>query len=121
MRNIIVHFDRHASGGHSSYGEIFQDSAFQRQWLSQILRSVNHHATELAVRHYENISLPKNDLILENVAKVTSLRLIIKHEETNWLSVGPTYRVCFLYDEGSITDTNSVETSILSGKSFPAS
>jgi hypothetical protein len=121
VRNITIHFDRHASRGQSSYGKILQDSAFQREWLSQILRSVNHNATELAVRHYKNSSPPENDLILEDFAKVTSLRLSIKHEETNRLSVGPTYKVYLLDDEGSITDTSSVETSILSGKDFPTS
>lgn len=118
MRSITVHFDRHASGGHFSRGEIFQESPFQQQWLSKILRSVNHHVTEIAVRHYDNTSEPKNDLVFRDDAKVTSLRLSIKHEETNRLSVGPTYRVCILYAEWSIIDTFSVETYILSGRDF---
>lgn len=28
VRSIILYFDRYASGGHASYGEIFQESAF---------------------------------------------------------------------------------------------
>lgn len=141
VRNITIHFDRHASGNHSSYGEIFQDSEFQPRWLSRILRSVDacNHATELAVRHYENTLEPNNEvpLLFESVAKLTSLRLSIKHEETNRLSVGPTYRVCLIHEDGgitdmssfsvplpahTITDISSVETSILSGTDFlPAS
>jgi hypothetical protein len=98
VRNITIHFDRHANGCRPSYGDVFQDSDFQQQCIKQIFRSVNEgsQATELAVRHYE-ATLDPNEapLFLDSHAKVNSLRLSIKHEEDNRLNLGSVYEVRF--------------------------
>jgi hypothetical protein len=98
VRNIAIHFDRHANGCRPSYGDVFQDRNFQQQCAKQIFRSFNEgsQATELAIRHYE-ITLDPNEalLFLNRHVKVNSLRLSIKHEEDNRLSMGSVYAVRF--------------------------
>jgi hypothetical protein len=98
VRNITIHFDRHANGCRPSYGDVFQDSAFQQHFTKQIFRSVNEgsRATELAVRHYEaTLDLNEAPLFLYSHAMVNSLRLSIKHEEDNRLNLGSVYEVRF--------------------------
>jgi hypothetical protein len=52
--------------------------------------------TELTVRHYEaTFDLNEVPLFLDSHAKVTLLRLSIKHEEDNRLNLGSVYEVRF--------------------------
>ncbi|KAF1966478.1 hypothetical protein BU23DRAFT_324829 [Bimuria novae-zelandiae CBS 107.79] len=93
LHSVNVHFDRHVGDD----GDVFQQGEFQEEFhedlLPKILHSLNSATNDIAFRNYHSIpreyELPE---LLDKVAKATSLRLSVAHEETH-PGAGSTYRV----------------------------
>lgn len=96
VRSVSVNFDRHA--GEDDDDDTLQDPDFQRTWLRRILGPLGGRLTGIALRHYENTGdkgtqpRPETPILMKAVSKLTSLRMSVKHRETNGDS-GPIHRV----------------------------
>lgn len=114
-----MHFDRHATDDDEE--DTFQHPEFQKVWLRRILHPLQGRLDEISIRHYENTgdtaTVPRSEtpVLMESLSNVKSLRMSVKHRETN-PDGGPIYRVCFL-GPMMIRDTYkySMQTYILSG------
>ena len=96
IRSITVHFDRHAGQHRGEYG-ILQDQKFQRKWLRRILHSIQTKTLNIAVRHYQNHFDSKYEvpMFIDNIAKMGSLRMSIKHVQIG-VDTGTSYYASLL-------------------------